>query len=194
MWDDRFKNPEYAYGIEPNPEFKEFINQQKPGKILLLGEGEGRNAVYAASLGWEVTAVDFSEEGKKKALLLANKHNVKIKYITQDVTQYDASENTFDCIALIFLHMPSVGFYPMLQKLHKTLIDNGNLFIIGFHTDQLNYSSGGPKNEDWLLTSEKLNLELSEYTITKNDHILTELSQGYAHQGKGSIVIFKATK
>ncbi len=194
MWDDRFKNPEYAYGIEPNREFKEFINQQKPGKILLLGEGEGRNAVYAASLGWEVTAVDFSEEGKKKALQLANKHNVEVNYIIQDVTEYDAPENTFDCIALIFLHMPSEGLYPMLQNLHKTLTDRGNLFIIGFHTDQLNYSSGGPKKEDWLLTSEKLKVELSEYTIIKNDHILTELSQGYAHQGKGSIVIFNATK
>ena len=112
----------------------------------------------------------------------------------EDVTQYSAPDNTFDCIALSFLHMPSEDFYPMLQNLHQSLTDKGNLFIVGFHTDQLNYNSGGPKNKDWLLTPESLQNQLPQYTIIRNDHLLVELSQGYAHQGTGSIVIFNATK
>nr|WP_319400597.1 class I SAM-dependent methyltransferase [uncultured Carboxylicivirga sp.] len=194
MWDDKFSKTEYAYGVDPNIEFKEFIDQLEPGKILLLGEGEGRNAVYTASKGWNVTAVDFSSEGQKKAYSLAKKHHVDIEYKVQDVTQYKAPDNSYDCIALIFLHMPSTDFYPMLRKLHSTLTNNGKLFIVGFHTDQLNYSSGGPKKEDWLLTNELLEKELTNYSITKNTHLLTHLSQGYSHQGQGSIVIFNASK
>jgi len=194
MWNERFGKEEYAYGVEPNKEFKEFIDEQKPGKLLLLGEGEGRNAVYAAKLGWQVTSIDFSKEGQKKALLLAKNNNVDMEYLVEDVTQYSAPDNTFDCIALSFLHMHTEELFSMLQNLHQSLTQKGKLFIVGFHTDQLNFNSGGPKNKDWLLTVESLEKHLSQYTITRNDHLQVELSQGYAHQGTGSIVIFTATK
>jgi hypothetical protein len=76
-WNERYGADEYVYGKEPNGFLKEFIDNHPPGKILLPAEGEGRNAVYAASKGWEVTAFDFSEEGKKKALKLALKKPIK---------------------------------------------------------------------------------------------------------------------
>lgn len=66
-WNDRYKNPEYAYGISPNEFIKGELQTLNPGKILFPGEGEGRNAVYAAKLGWDVSAFDISEEGKKKS-------------------------------------------------------------------------------------------------------------------------------
>jgi len=194
MWNDRFKTNEYVYGLEPNKAFKNFIEHLKPGKILLLGEGEGRNAVYAASIGWEVTAVDFSDEGKSKALQLAKNRNVKINYFVQDVLQYSPPEDYFDCIALVFLHMPSKEFYPFVKHLHSALTSQGQLFITGFHTDQLKYKSGGPKNEDWLLATETLSNELVQYQINRNEKLELELSQGQGHQGEGSIVVFHASK
>jgi Tellurite resistance protein TehB len=71
FWNTRYKEESYAYGIEPNAFFKENIDKLVPGKILLPAEGEGRNAVYAARKGWEVTAFDFSDEAKIKTLKLA---------------------------------------------------------------------------------------------------------------------------
>jgi len=73
FWDHRYSENEYAYGTEPNSYFKAFIDTHLPGKVLLPGEGEGRNAVYAALKGWEVTAIDQSIEGLKKATALAEK-------------------------------------------------------------------------------------------------------------------------
>ncbi len=81
MWDNRYSTEDYAYGIAPNVFFKEVIAKYKlKGKMLLPAEGEGRNAVYAAKNGLEVTAFDISLEGKNKAIKLAERENVKIKY------------------------------------------------------------------------------------------------------------------
>ena len=66
MWDERFSADHYVYGKEPNQFFKDQIEHLEPGKALFIGEGEGRNAVYAASKGWSVDAVDISAEAKKR--------------------------------------------------------------------------------------------------------------------------------
>ena len=79
-WDERYANDEYAFGIQPNEYFKEQLEKFDAGTILLAAEGEGRNAVFAARLGWKVFAFDISSEGKKKALHLAEKNNVTIDY------------------------------------------------------------------------------------------------------------------
>ena len=79
-WEDRFQKEEYAYGIEPNKFLAQQLNHFKPGKILFGAEGEGRNAVYAAKEGWNVSAFDISTEGKNKALKLAKSNQVHIDY------------------------------------------------------------------------------------------------------------------
>ena len=71
FWDERYKAKAYVYGKEPNQYFAEKLRELEPGKILLPAEGEGRNAVFAARQGWEVSAFDSSSEGRKKAFLLA---------------------------------------------------------------------------------------------------------------------------
>jgi len=78
FWNERYAAEEYAYGTEPNIFLKEILEQLTPGKILFPAEGEGRNAVFAAKLGWTVTAFDASTEGKRKAEMLASKNKVQI--------------------------------------------------------------------------------------------------------------------
>ena len=78
MWDTRYGKDEYAYGTEPNQFLKEKLEDLEPGSILFPAEGEGRNAVYAAQLGWKVSAFDISEVGKQKALKLAGQKKVSI--------------------------------------------------------------------------------------------------------------------
>lgn len=86
FWDSRYSEPEFAYGTEPNEFFKSKIEKLAPGNILLLGEGEGRNAVFAANSGWEVTAVDYSNVAKLKAEKLSATKN--INYIIRDLADY----------------------------------------------------------------------------------------------------------
>ena len=79
FWNNIYKKKEYAYGKEPNKYFKKEIDKINPGKILLAAEGEGRNAVYAASIGWEVYAYDFSEFAYQKAVSLSKEKKCKNK-------------------------------------------------------------------------------------------------------------------
>ncbi|MCU4174090.1 class I SAM-dependent methyltransferase [Carboxylicivirga sp. N1Y90] len=194
MWNTRFKEETFFYGQQVNEVLKEFLLREKPGKILLPGEGEGRNAVYAAKLGWQVTAIDFSEEGKFKAEKLAKQNQVEINYIVQDVSTYEAPSNFYDCIACVFLHMPLDSFFEMIKQLTKSLKPNGKLFIVGFHTTQLAYKSGGPKNIDWLYSQSSFENSLKGFNIINNSSFTTKLNEGEGHLGEAAIHIFEGQK
>lgn len=105
FWNKRYSENESVYGIEPNLFFKSFIDRHKPGSILLPAEGEGRNAVYAASKGWVVDAFDFSETAKEKALERAAIKKLKITYITATIEDFKVSK-LYDAIGLIYVHLP----------------------------------------------------------------------------------------
>ena len=98
FWNERFSTDKYIYGKNPNKFFKEQIDQLKPGRLLLLGEGEGRNSVYAAIKGWEVDAVDFSKTAKEKALLLAKQNDVNINYTINNLADFIPNENFYEAI------------------------------------------------------------------------------------------------
>src|ERR1044071_4042287 len=106
-WDERYRKEEFAYGDQPNNYLKEHLEKFKPGKILFPAEGEGRNAVFAAKLGWHVTAFDISAEGKNKALRLAAANNVVIDYMVGELQNLHFSPGEFDAIAFIYAHFPA---------------------------------------------------------------------------------------
>src|ERR1700753_888321 len=116
-WNERFGNKEFAYGEEPNNYFKEQLQKLPPGNILFPAEGEGRNAVFAARLGWNVSAFDISVEGKKKALKLAEANRVKIDYQLGELENLNYKPGQFDVLALIYAHSPA----DIKSLYHKTL-------------------------------------------------------------------------
>ena len=116
-WDTRFGKEEYAYGTRPNEYLKEKLTGLTPGNILFPAEGEGRNAVYAAKLGWNVSAFDISTEGRKKALKLADQNQVGIDYQIGELQTLGYQEEQFDAIALIYAHFP-----PHIRKDYHQLL------------------------------------------------------------------------
>jgi SAM-dependent methyltransferase len=114
-WDDRFATPSYAYGEAPNDFLVWAAPQVRKGKAISLSEGEGRNAVYLATLGFEVTAVDFSRVGLDKALALADKHRVKIECIQMDLYDLNLAPNAWDLVVSIFSQPDS----PIRQRLNQ---------------------------------------------------------------------------
>jgi SAM-dependent methyltransferase len=137
FWDIRYSNSEYAYGTQPNVYFKSFIDGNSPGKILLPGEGEGRNAVYAALKGWEAFAVDQSQAGMDKAKKLAEINNVNIDYQIKELSSFEPDMDTYDAIALIFLHLPPQIRVHIHQNLIRLLKPGGSLLIEAFSKAQL---------------------------------------------------------
>ena len=146
FWNERYSSEEFSYGTAPNEFFKNEIEKLSPGKILFPAEGEGRNSVFAAKLGWQVTAFDFSEAGREKALDLAGRSGVTIDYQLVGYEDFEAQPEYFDCLVLIFAHPPEGKRSEYYRKLIKYLRPGGSLILEGFAKEQINYSTGGPRN------------------------------------------------
>lgn len=188
FWDSRYSGKKYAYGIEPNTFFQKQIREIPVGNILLPAEGEGRNAVFAASLGWKVTAYDSSIEGKRKAEELALKNNVVFNYLLTDHENFSSQINLYDCITLIYVHMPEPRRNITHQKLLTYLKPGGTLILEGFSKNQINNNSGGPKGIEMLFSKEELIDDFSsmrEINIYEKDILLDE---GSFHQGNASVI------
>lgn len=194
LWDERYSMPEFAFGVEPNIFFKEQINKLAPGTLLLPADGEGRNAVYAAQNGWQVTAFDKSFEAKKKASKLAEINNVKIDYLVSDVENIKLPEHSYEALALIYIHFPLNKRKTYHQKLISYLKPNGIIILECFSKDQINYNSGGPKDLSMLLSKEAIEYDFNEFEILKLDKENIFLQEGIYHQGEASVIRLVARK
>ena len=137
FWDQRYAVSEYVYGIEPNSFVRKMTDNITPGRILLPGDGEGRNSVYAAMKGWDVDSFDYSPEAKKKALQLAEMNNVQINYQTLDIVDFKEQHDTYDAVAVVFLHISPELRAPFHEKLIKSL-KRGGIFIAQYFFKKTN--------------------------------------------------------
>jgi SAM-dependent methyltransferase len=193
-WNNRYAAKEYAYGEEPNVFFAEEIQKIKPGKIILPCDGEGRNAVYAATLGWEVKAFDSSEEGKAKAVQLASKKNVRIDYLIDDASLIEYPEKSADVVALIYAHLPVEVRTRLYKEAISWLNPGGRIILEAFNTNQLGNSSGGPKDVT-MLFNEQIIQELFgtlQTELLQMMHI--ELQEGEYHKGPAEVLRFIGIK
>lgn len=188
FWNEKFSGSIYRYGRKPNRFFKEFIDTITPGKLLVPGDGEGRNSVYAALRGWEVTAFDYSSVAREKAEQLAALNKVWINYFEADLEDVDLTDETFDCIALLYVHLNSRIRRKIHQKLIPCLKPNGQLILEGFSKEQINHTSGGPKNPDMLYELEDIVEDFHALAVSHLAEETTILDEGQFHRGKASVI------
>ena len=198
-WDDRYKSEEFAYGEEPNNYLKEQIEKLEIGSILFPAEGEGRNAIFAAKLGWQVSAFDISEEGRNKALLLAKNNNVSIDYQVGELETLNLEEQQFDAIALIYAHFPAVLKSKIHKQLDKLLKKDGIIIFEAFSKKHIEYVTknekvGGPKDIESLFSIEEIKADFPDYEIIELEEKEIELSEGLFHNGTGSVIRFVGRK
>lgn len=198
-WDQRYSREAFAYGEQPNNYLKEQIEKLTPGTILFPAEGEGRNAVFAAKLGWTVSAFDISAEGKNKALQLAQKNKVTIDYAVGRLETLNYHFGQFDAMALIFAHFPAniKSFY------HKTLDNylrkNGIIILEAFSKKHISYLAknenvGGPKDIESLFSTDEIRSDFANYEIIELEEKEIELKEGEFHNGIGSVIRFAGRK
>jgi len=188
FWNERFGSEDYAYGTEPNQFYKEQLGKLAPGKILFPAEGEGRNAVFAAKQGWNVTAFDPSIEGKRKAEKLASLSMVSIDYRIDNYEFVDFPQESFDCIVLIFAHMHPLKRKEYHQKLMSFLKPGGFLILEGFSKKQINNNSGGPRDVNMLFSKEELQSDFSSFSQLDVTETNVVLNEGPFHQGTASVI------
>ncbi len=198
-WNERYSNEEYAYGEQANTYLKEKLSKLSAGTILCPGEGEGRNAVFAAKLGWKVSAFDISIEGKKKAIRLAETNNVKIDYQVGELQTLNYSNEQFDVIALIYAHFPSDIKSLYHKTLDKYLRKNGLIIFEAFSKGHIDYISknekvGGPKDVSMLFSIDELKSDFANYEFLELEEKEIELQEGLFHCGVGLVIRFVGRK
>jgi len=187
-WDERYSEPGFAYGTAPNDFLVSIVDKIPHGKILSLAEGEGRNAVYLASLGYEVTGVDGSEVGLRKAEELAAERCVAITTIHADLSEFEIEPEQWDGVIACYCHLPSAIRIPLHRAAVKGLKPGGVFVLEAFSKEQLGYGTGGPQSPDMLMSLYDLQQELAGLEFVHAVRIEREVREGSGHTGLASVI------
>lgn len=188
MWDEEYNRDLYVYGTEPNNFLKAKFSSIPKGKVLCLAEGEGRNAVFLATQGYTVTAVDISPVAREKALKLAQENNVNIEFVCTNLQDYKLGEQKWDGIVSISCHLPPDIRKPLFSKVMRALKTEGVFFLEGYTPDQLAHGTGGPPMAEMMTTKETLTSELPGMHFEHLEELERILVEGINHTGVGSVV------
>jgi SAM-dependent methyltransferase len=188
MWDQRYDTDEYVYGKEPNDFLSAMADRLPDGRTLCLAEGEGRNAVFLAGRGLQVTAVDSSRVGLAKAAQLAREKRVHVETVHADLADFPIEAASWDLIVSIFCHVP-----PSLRAdLHRRVaagLRPGGMFLLEAYTPtQLAYGTGGPPTAELTVDLPSLRRELAELRLTHALETVREIHEGRFHSGPGAVV------
>jgi SAM-dependent methyltransferase len=193
-WDSRYSEPGYAYGTAPNDFIVAVSGSIPRGRILSLAEGEGRNAVFLASLGCKVTAVDSSAVGLLKAGSLAAERGVAISSVVADLGKYRIETAKWDGIISCYCHIPSSVRAALHRAVVKGLKPGGCFVLEAFSKEQLAYNSGGPQELDLLMDLKDLRHELRGLVFVRAATLERDVQEGNRHTGLASVVQILAVK
>jgi SAM-dependent methyltransferase len=194
-WNERYASAEYFYGTEPNDFLRQEAERLKSGsRVLCLAEGEGRNAVYLAGLGHEVTGVDGSSVGLEKLQRLARERGLTVSTVVSDLAEYDLGSAQWDAIVSIWCHLPP----PLRADVHRRAVQalkpGGWLILEAYTPRQLEFKTGGPPNPDLMMTLERLKPELGELEWIHAAEIDRVIHEGKGHDGQSAVVQLVARK
>ena len=187
-WNLKYEGTTYIYGKEPTAFLNEKLSLLKKGKALVLAMGEGRNAVYLAENGFDVTGVDISAVGIEKCERLAEERGVAVNSVVADLTDYDMGSEQYDLIT---------NFYFFDESILPGVIDSlkpGGIFIFETYSrDHPKHSKFGPKNPDYLVKPNELLEIFKSLRILYYEDTVTELNEGM-HKGKAALIRLIARK
>ena len=187
FWDNRYAEHQVVYGHQPNHFFKNFIDTHKPGTLLLPAEGEGRNAVYAASKGWEVDAFDFSSEAYKKAMAFSKQKNVSINYQLLEIEKFSANKK-YDAVGLVYIHLPKNVRRKFHEQVHNSISPGGYLVLEAFAKEQIDFDSGGPKDVSLLYDAPTICHDFPFLHVLFCGQKQIKLDEGNFHNGNAAVL------
>ncbi len=195
-WDQRFAADDYVFGTEPATALLKLETYLVPGgKTLVVADGEGRNSVYLASKGFDVTATDYSEVGLSKARRLAKKRNVYVLYVVEDIFERDWPSEQYDNVVAVFIQfVPPSHMTKVLSGLATALKPNGTLLVHGYTPKQVEFGTGGPPNPEHLYTEAMLRDVYQRLDIRLCEAYEDMLDEGSGHSGRSALIDFVGIK
>lgn len=194
MWDERYREPGFAYGTEPNDFLVESVSHLPPGPVLELGAGEGRNGVFLASRGFEVTSVDASAVGLEKAAAWAAERGVALRTVHADLASFVVTPGLWAGVVSIFAHLPP----ELRRRVHADVVrglrPGGVLVLEAYTPAQIALGTGGPKDPAMCMTLAGLRDELAGLELLVGLEREREIAEGRYHRGRSAVVQVLARK
>lgn len=170
-WNERYRGRELVWKASPNQFLVSEVASLTPGTALDLGCGEGRNAVWLAEQGWDVTAVDFSEMGIAKGREMATRRGVAVSWVVEDLNHYQPPARGFDLVIDFYIHLLPVERQSLVVKAASAVAPGGTLLIVGHDLTNLDRGYGGPQEAGLLHTPETIASALSGFTVLKAERV-----------------------
>jgi SAM-dependent methyltransferase len=195
FWDQRYAGDALVYGDSPNEFLAAMADRfPKTGHALDIGAGEGRNALFLASRGLDVLAVDQSQVGMQKAQRLAQERGLTLRTPAADLHDFNAEGNSFNVITSIFVHLPATLRAAVHARVGAWLKPGGVFLLEAYAPDQIQRGTGGPKDPSLLASLETIVGELVGLEIEHQAALVRDVSEGRFHTGKASVVQVLAGK
>lgn len=193
LWNERYEQKGHVWGADPNQFVADRLAGLEPCRVLDLGSGQGRNAIWLAQQGHEVTAVDVSDVATGQASVLAEKSGVKVSFLAADLATWEPPAGSFDLVLLAYLQAPEAGRQLIHHKAAAALAPGGIVFVVAHHRDNLTHGIGGPPLPEVLFDEEMLAADFAGFEILENARVLRHVSQGDV-AGDAIDIIFFARK
>jgi SAM-dependent methyltransferase len=189
-WNQRFAGPDYHFGRAPNAFLARAASRLSPGQsALCVADGEGRNGVYLASLGLDVTAFDIAPNGVAKARALAAEQGVPMHVREADIRSWDWDARTYDAVVAIFIQFLAPGERDDVFRGMKRAVRPGGLLLLeGYRPEQIPYGTGGPDKPEHLYMQEWLAAQFADWEIQLLDAYDAEIHEGRGHAGMSALI------
>lgn len=170
-WDERYAGPELVWGAGPNCFVTEELAALEPGRALDLGTGEGRNAIWLAARGWQVTGVDFSAVGLARAAELARQRGVDVGWVKADLLSYQPNRAGYDLVLIAYIQLPADELAALVRTAATALAPGGTLLAVGHDRDNLDRGFGGPQYPHVLWTAASVAAALDGLTVQRAEQV-----------------------
>jgi SAM-dependent methyltransferase len=170
-WDQRYSGPDLAWGAGPNRFVPGEVTTLAAGRAIDLGTGEGRNAIWLAERGWQVTAVDFSAAGLARAARLAAERAVRVEWVQADLLDYQPAPGHYDLVLIAYLHLPADSLARVFRAAAAAVAPGGTLLVIGHDRDNITRGHGGPQDPGRLYTPAAVAAELDGLVVQRAEQV-----------------------
>ena len=191
-WNQRYTEREWVWSLSPTRSLVEAVAELPTGKALDAGAGEGRNSIWLASRGWQVTAVDFSSVGVNKGRAIAEHQQVHIDWRCEDIANFLPEPGSLDLIIWVYMHIPNQRRQEIWQELLPGLAAGGHFIYIGHDPGNIGRQAGGPQDADVLASTESVVSDLRGHQIVCAEVLERPFEQDPGHGGNEGAVALDA--
>jgi SAM-dependent methyltransferase len=174
-WDKRYAAVDNLWAVKPNRFLVAEVADLPPGRALDVACGEGQNGIWLATLGWDVTGVDYSEVAVDKARARAEREGVDASFVCADLVEYEPEPGAFDLVLVLYLHIPSDQRAGVHARASAAVAPGGTFLLLGHDLANATDGVGGPSDRDLLYTADEIAAELPGLEIEKATTVLRDV-------------------